>query len=584
MTALVSMLGWGEAQELHEHGLRFSEQLRVTGESLLASWVERIAERSMDWKLVTEALVLCTWWPELKARVSSAGLSSLHQALGQLIERDWGESARIVTLEQQLFCGELPLAVALLDGADARHSPWLARATQAITTGILEATDSEGLPRAQLLSEIRPLFASWTRSLQRLAHASLSVASDNLLAQYSHLTLQLLRLTRWDYSPVLSGGHVSARVVPANVARELNLAMWRTAVRLAGTEAVELARLALGLELDLDSTVAAAGGSTPGATKKRTAGKAASGKLRAKKSAGKLNAAATATLPTEYSETARLASMRSSWDGASAVQVALAFPDRRVDLELNTRRRTLLSGSWQGEVRVDDRLLQPTGDWEEVCWLSDEETDYLELSLPLDDQWKLERQLLLVRSAGSLYLADTIAGERSGRIDYRGRIPLGPTIAGRAASDSREWFLQEREGVSAPRGGANNLALVLPLYLPEWKASASRGELSCDAGEITWSHRGEGVALCAPLWVAADRALLRREFTWRSLTVAENLQPVSADVAVGYRVQFGASQWLLYRTLSRRGSRSVLGQNVLCDFLASRFTSAGKQESLVEIE
>jgi hypothetical protein len=53
---------------------------------------------------------------------------------------------------------------------------------------------------------------------------------------------------------------------------------------------------------------------------------------------------------------------------------------------------------------------------------------------------------------------------------------------------------------------------------------------------------------------------------------------------VGYRVQFGTNQWLLYRTLSRRGSRSVLGQNVLCDFLASRFTSAGKQEALVEIE
>ena len=59
--------------------------------------------------------------------------------------------------------------------------------------------------------------------------------------------------------------------------------------------------------------------------------------------------------------------------------------------------------------------------------------------------------------------------------------------------------------------------------------------------------------------------------TWRQLTVAEHLLPQPREVAVGYRVQLGYDQWLIYRSLAPRGSRSVLGQNVADEFVAARF-------------
>jgi hypothetical protein len=547
--AAVATLAWGEAAQLASSSQRISEQLQTAGSAAVQTWLDEVKQRRPDIELAGEAIACCHWWPLLSDSSSTVARDALWQALTQLVDRDLGEATRFVTLEQQLLSGELPLLLATLSPTDARCQHWVSQATRTIATGLVDSTDGEGLPRAELLSEIRPLFASWTRSLRLLRTLASFVAmppTDNIKAQFAHLTLQLLRLTRWDYSPIFAptvGAHSAQQ-------RAVNQQLWEEAVDLAGDEARQLAAWTFG-----SSTM----------TKKHSA-------------------TSSAALPTEYSETARVASMRSSWEADDEIQLALAFPDRRVNLELNSRRRTLWSGAWQAEVRLDGRQLQPAGDWEEVCWLSDEQSDYLELSLPLTEGFKLERQILFVREAGSVYLADTVAGERAGRIEYHASIPLGASVGGTAASDTRECALRELPTRPQARTAKQPLALILPLYLPEWRAQSAVGGLSCEAGRMEWSHAGDGVALCAPLWITADRSLMKRDFTWRTLTVAENLQPIAADVAVGYRVQFASRQWLVYRTLSRPGSRSLLGQNVMCDFLAARFNSNGTRDALVEIE
>jgi hypothetical protein len=72
--------------------------------------------------------------------------------------------------------------------------------------------------------------------------------------------------------------------------------------------------------------------------------------------------------------------------------------------------------------------------------------------------------------------------------------------------------------------------------------------------------------------------------TWRQLTVGESLNVVSRDVAAGYRVQIGKSQWLIYRSLGTRGNRTVLGQNFSSEFVVARFRPDGTAEKLLEIE
>ena len=96
--------------------------------------------------------------------------------------------------------------------------------------------------------------------------------------------------------------------------------------------------------------------------------------------------------------------------------------------------------------------------------------------------------------------------------------------------------------------------------------------------------RRENPRLYVPLLfdLAPPRVSTRR--TWRQLTVAEHLTSQPRDVAVGYRVQLGNTQWLFYRSLAPRSNRSVLGQNLSNEFVAARFDLDGGLEELIEIE
>jgi len=81
-----------------------------------------------------------------------------------------------------------------------------------------------------------------------------------------------------------------------------------------------------------------------------------------------------------------------------------------------------------------------------------------------------------------------------------------------------------------------------------------------------------------------SRKRIDKQLTWRHLTVGQQRQIAPDDVAVGYRVQVGKSQWLVYRSLAPAAIRTVLGQNVMHEFLVGRFHADGHVETLLEIE
>ena len=142
------------------------------------------------------------------------------------------------------------------------------------------------------------------------------------------------------------------------------------------------------------------------------------------------------------------------------------------------------------------------------------------------------------------------------------------------AEASREGFIE----------GRGRKALVLPLALPEWRVDTRPGALTAVEDRLELSQSAHGSALFAPLFIDLDRRRIARPYTWRQLTVGENLAIQPADVAVGYRVQAGRQQWLVYRSLAPAGNRSLLGHNLVSGMLLARFDRQGEVQALVEIE
>lgn len=239
--------------------------------------------------------------------------------------------------------------------------------------------------------------------------------------------------------------------------------------------------------------------------------------------------------------------------------------------------KQLLAGPLGATVRVDGTRLSPCGPWQEVLWHRERSCDYLEIAQPLDGGWRLARQMLLARQDAILLLADSVlapAGVR-GTITYELAWPLAEGVRLVCAAQTREgWLVQ----------GRRRMALLLPLALPEWRADFEEGVLMASEGSLRLCQVGRGAALYAPLWIDLAPSRVAQARTWRRLTVGENLAVVPRDEAVGYRVQVGRRQWLLYHSLAPVGNRSVLGLNTCAAFVCGRFLSSGKVRPIVVIE
>ena len=256
------------------------------------------------------------------------------------------------------------------------------------------------------------------------------------------------------------------------------------------------------------------------------------------------------------------------------LRLAVAYPGSSVRTELVCDGQVLWSGTWDVELLRDGQRIEPDGPWQETCWLSDEKVDYLELQVGCRGGMRVERHILLARKDRFLFLADAVLGRRRAKLQYRASLALGERVFFQGAKATREGFLK----VGRAR------ALVLPLALPEWRSNRQGGTLKETERRLELTQRAEGSCLFAPLVVDLKPRRFARPCTWRQLTVAENLTVQAPDVAVGYRVLVGRDQWLIYRALSRKGNRTLLGHNLSTEFLVARFLRDGRVESLVEIE
>ncbi len=284
------------------------------------------------------------------------------------------------------------------------------------------------------------------------------------------------------------------------------------------------------------------------------------------------------------SEWAQSAILRSSWKPKSSV-VAIDFSNSQCRIELAAKDR-LLSGILQLEVRDDGEpvALGKSG-FDLVCELDDDEVSYVELELQ-HNGIQIFRQLMLSKKDRFLFFADSVSKKGAGELDYRLKLPLAVGVDVIRENGTREMYLN--------RKGKGIRSLVLPISLPEWSAERCRGlflpEVSVDNGskllnaEKSIQLPPEGGALYSPLFFDLDPERSRQKRTWRSLTVAEQLNIVRPEVASAYRVQIAEQQWVFYRALQSIGNRTFMGQNFNGDFYAGRFFKDGLVGELVQVE
>jgi hypothetical protein len=467
------------------------------------------------------------------------------------------DDARTIDLHQEpllrnLLAGELCLTLSCLLPEVRNYRRLKTPAREALTSGLVNLLDNEGLPHARHMDLLRPLLACWTRCGllgERLKGGCWSKTAEK---QYCWLVRNAVGMTRYDGAHVFSNGQ----------AKGDDEELFTAALRLSGNDdSRNIARLAL--------------------------------PRGARPEAGKRGKRLYLPIPATHSEWAATAVLRSSWSRESP-RLTILYPGQSMTLELAAGHDVLLSGCWQWEVQRDGAGAPPVSSWEATCWVSDNDVDYLELEIDLGDGLKIQRHVLLAREDRFLMLADAVLGDRSAKLQYRSRLPLGPKVAACEEKETQECFLFS---------GKKRVAMVLPLALPEWRyASHEAGTLSVEkvksmratgsacatgsASAAAWlqlQQTAQGQRMFAPLWFDLDPRRIARRMTWRSLTVAQSMQVQPADAAVGYRVAVGKQQWLVYRSLAKPANRTVLSHNLSTETLIARFKD-GETQSLIEIE
>ena len=217
--------------------------------------------------------------------------------------------------------------------------------------------------------------------------------------------------------------------------------------------------------------------------------------------------------------------------------------------------------------------------WSEVCWSSEDGVDYLELEAEYSSGWQVQRQILFAGSDEFFFVADAILGPAKHRIDYRMLWPLAGDV--RLDRDEPTW-----DGMLS---SDRPLVMVLPPALPEWQQAANsvlEGSLNFEPEEGGLRLRQVATVrrMYAPLFFDLRPRRAAKQRTWRTLTVAHQLEAEPPEVAVGYRVQSGNAQWLFYRSLGQPANRTVCGLNTNRDFVACRLLPSGMTDSLIEIQ
>lgn len=504
-------------------------------EAELSSWLSAEQPQHLDLPSAVAALAWCHALPALASLVDPELWWAALARLIAMATEPTGLDTALPPAVWQLAAAELPLTLAYLFPEITSCRQLAVASRQALSAGMEELLDGEGLPRFQQLDSLVPLVGCWTRMRAMAGKTADARWPRSAARQFNQLVRHAVRLSRIDGTVTFTGDRVQPELL-------------RAAARLADDERTRrlVRKWAAGL------------GRAPGRHELALGGQWS-------KKGPK---------PPAHSEWSELAMLRRDFSPGSP-RLAVGYSARQLVCEAAAGRHVLFSGPCQPIVRSAGRLLEPTTDWEETCWVSDEDGDYIELEMTLAASVRVQRQMYLARRDLFLFSADAVLASEPMPIEYQVTYPVANPLTVKSAEETQEMWLTAKK----------RQATVLPLALGEWKNDNRGGRLTAEGRQLTLTQSvASGRGLFAPLWFDLNRARIGLPLTWRQLTVAENRENQPADLAVGYRVQIGQQHWLVYRSLTGGANRTVLGHHLLSQFLIAQFTTDGEVLPLVEIE
>jgi len=281
--------------------------------------------------------------------------------------------------------------------------------------------------------------------------------------------------------------------------------------------------------------------------------------------------------PADESEWSKVAILRSKWKNKSD-KLAVDFGGRDVQIELENGR-SWLGGALETEVLVDGKSVQLDSTWSQLCWFSDNEVVYLEIQNELEGGLgAIQRQFLVSRDYRFCFISDSVtlndkASANQHKIEHHWKLPMAADVTFHPEKETNEGHLLS---------GKHRLN-VLPITLPEWRVEFSRGSLATENSQVLTKYTVPASGLFQGLLIDLDHRRSRQPVTWRQLTVGENLEPVTIDKAVGFRVQLDRMQFLIYRSIAPIVGRTFMGQNHFCDFYLGHFNADGNCADLLKI-
>ena len=342
------------------------------------AWLERRAADDGGTAGALEALAWAYQLPDLAAWLSAPLWWRLLTRLVAIAGDAGGIDLEAQPLVNQLLAGELPWVLAdQLPELKPCHE-LATTGSAALARGIGELLDGEGLPQAGRLAIFRPLLACWTRARTMGGKSTWDSAAEK---QFSHALAELVRLSRADGRQVFASGSADA----------WSAKMLKQALRL-----VDSGRLARRARKVLPPA--------------RPRGGAVA---RPDKDAA------------VHGDWAEMAVLQPGWQ-CGGPKLTLAYSDRVCRVELEVEGEILWSGPWQFELEAGGRPLTIDSDWEEVCWVSDDDGDHVEIEAELTGGFRLQRQLTLLRKDWVLLAADAVIGPTGDEV------PAG-ALAGRSA-------------------------------------------------------------------------------------------------------------------------------------------------------
>ena len=492
----------------------------VSAEKDLLSWLNSLGENSnSDIHTLAIGIGVVAVLPKLAESCEEANWLAAAEQVAAMANADHQ------SVLSTLLANELRLMIGLQFPELKCFDQYASQAHRQLESQLEELLDADGAILSKHVQDIPAILGSWTRTLLLLDHASMEL-DDEPQERWEWFVRYSMRLLRSDGTHMLGSNDVP-----------FHLHLYKTATKVSNDKNDRL--IARGL--------------LPGGNPKN-------------KKVKMLHEEGT------FSEWAGLAVFQQDWN-ADSPRVAVALDEEKFRMEV-CRGSKLFELTGLPDVSINGKTLQTDDEWEEVGSHFDDDIDYLELELDLDDDVTLQRQLCLIHDDEMLLIADSVFCKSAERIDYRNEWTLADSITPMQESENNEYYLRQKEIRS----------LVLPLNLSEWQSANSDDKIQATDQKLTVSQSVLGKTLYSPVWVSLNPEASVQPRTWRKLSVSEAMQTVPDDVARAYRVRIGDNQWVFYKSFGEVGNRTFLGQNQTSDLFIGKFLEDGNVEELLAID